>query len=116
MLQDPWWEIRPIIEGFNACRKKAIEPGPHIVVDEVMSKWQGADANWVAEGLPHVTKLQRKPEGVGAEMKSVCDGETNIMLGLDIMEGKEVQVKKNDFVSIILAVEELFMQIQRLLQ
>ena len=41
-----------------------------------------------------MTKIARKPEGVGAEMKAVADGESNIMLRLDIMEGEERQAQK----------------------
>ena len=64
------------------------------MVDEIMSSWRGAEGKYSAEGLPHVTKIARKPEGVGAEMKAVADGESNIMLRLDIMEGKERQAQK----------------------
>ena len=44
--------------------------------------------------MPHKTKIPRKPEGVGAEMKSLCFGTTGIMLKLDIMEGKDRQAAK----------------------
>ena len=65
------------------------------MVDEVMSAWKGQEGKYSAHGAPHVTKIARKPEGVGAELKAAADGETNIMLSLDIMEGKERQrVKK----------------------
>ena len=65
-----------------------------MVVDEVMSAWRGAEGKYSAEGLPHVTEIARKPEGVGAEMKALADGESNIMLRLDIMEGKDRQREK----------------------
>ena len=65
-----------------------------MVVDEIMSAWRGAEGEYSADGLPHVTKIARKPEGVGAEMKALADGESNIMLRLDIMEGKNRQSKK----------------------
>ena len=44
---------------------------------------------FVAEGMSHKTKVARKPEGVGAKMKSLACGETGILLKLDIMEEKE---------------------------
>lgn len=83
-----------MIKSFNENRTKLVTPGKHIVVDEVMSAWKGLDSAYASEGLPHVTKIQRKPEGIGAEIKAVCDGETNIMLGLDLMEGKAAQQAK----------------------
>ena len=39
-------------------------------------------------GLPHVTKIARKPEGVGTEYRTLSCGETKIMLQLEIQEGK----------------------------
>ena len=65
------------------------------MVDEVMSAWKGQEGKYSAHGAPHVTKIARKPEGVGAELKAAADGETNIMLSLDIMEGKERQRVKS---------------------
>jgi hypothetical protein len=54
----------------------------------------GLDSTYAVEGMPHVTKIIRKPRGVGVEMKALCDGETNIMLRLEIMEGVERQHAK----------------------
>ena len=64
--QDPWQAIRCFIEHFNLTRKRNCIPGCHIVVDECMSSWNGADGEFVAEGMPHKTKVARKPEGVGS--------------------------------------------------
>ena len=60
-----------------------------------MSSWNGADGEFVAEGMPHKTKAAHKPEGVGAEMKSLACGETGILLKLDIMEAKEANQRKD---------------------
>ncbi len=87
-------EIRLILDGFNTCRASGISPGCHITVDESMSAWKGADATFVAEGEPHVTKIKRKPEGVGAELKCAADGDSGIMLRLDVMEGQAAQRAK----------------------
>lgn len=95
-VQDPWKEVRSLVDGFNLWRKKVLEPGAHVVVDEVMCAWRGADAEYNADGAPHVTKIIRKPEGVGIEMKAMADGETGIIMQLDIMEGK-VRQRKKDF-------------------
>ena len=54
-----------------------------------MSAWKGSDGEYVAEGMPHKTKIARKPEGVEAEMKALACGETGIILKLDVMEGRE---------------------------
>ena len=54
-----------------------------------MSAWKGPDGEYVAEGMPHKTKIAHKPEGAGAEMKALACGETGILLKLDVMEGRE---------------------------
>ena len=51
--------------------------------------------------MSHKTKIPWKPEGVGAEMKSLCCGTTGIMLKLDIMEGKDRQAAKPFYASMV---------------
>ena len=63
-----------------------------------MSAWNGSDGKYRHDGMPHKTKIPRKPEGVGAEMKLLCCGTTGIMLKLDIMEGKDRQAVKPFYV------------------
>ena len=86
---DPWEPIRPFVDAFNANRAKSVTPGRVLTVDEVMSMWLGLDGDYAVEGLPHVTKIARKPRRVGTEMKACADGESGIMMNLQIMEGKE---------------------------
>jgi hypothetical protein len=94
LQEDPWQNVRILIDSFNENRRTGFSPGRNIVVDEVMSAWKGQEGKYAASGAPHVTKIARKPEGVGAELKAAADGQTNIMLSLDIMEGKERQGNK----------------------
>ena len=49
---------------------------------------------YTATGLPHVTKIHRKPDCIGAELKSLADGMSGVILSFDIMGGKERQSKK----------------------
>jgi hypothetical protein len=44
--------------------------------------------------MPHITKIPRKPEPVGLEIKDMCDGESGVMLFLEIMEGEAVMKTK----------------------
>jgi hypothetical protein len=87
--KDPWAPIRPFVDAFNGTRVKNFTPGRVLTVDEVMSMWYGLDGDYAVEGLPHVTKIARKPRGVGAELKAAADGESGIMLNLQMLEGKE---------------------------
>jgi Transposase IS4 len=92
--QDPWIPIRPFIDAFNTARENMVHPGSNVVIDECMSAWRGRDSFECIFVLPHKTKIIRKPEGVGAELKSLCDGESGILLHLELMEGKEAQAAK----------------------
>ena len=59
-----------------------------------MSFWFGIDGEYAVDTMPHITKIVRKPRGVGAEAKAVCDGDSGVMLRLDFMEGQERQHEK----------------------
>ena len=92
---DPWHFIRPLIDGFNQRRHAVIIPGQGLCIDECMSAWRGSDGKYVVDGMPHVTKIMRKPEGVGCEMKATACAETGILLYLELQEGHErMQMKK----------------------
>jgi hypothetical protein len=65
-----------------------------MVVDEIMSAWTGAEMKYKHDGAPHVTKIPRKPEGVGIEMKAAADGETGIIMRVEVMKGAETQKKQ----------------------
>ena len=41
-------------------------------MDESISAWRGKDGNYCSDGMPHVTKIKRKPKGVGAELKDAA--------------------------------------------
>lgn len=71
-----------------------LQPGTFCCVDECMPAWKGLSADVAGRyGMPHVTKIQRKPEGVGVEMKSIADAQTGIIFRLDI-EGREREHRK----------------------
>ena len=93
-MPDPWWPIRSFILSFNERRVKHVKPGHTIVCDECMSAWKGSDGKYKTNGCPHKTKIARKPEGVGCELKSAADGMSGIILQLELMEGSEAQSKK----------------------
>ncbi|POM59331.1 hypothetical protein PHPALM_31954 [Phytophthora palmivora] len=77
---DPWKLIRPLINGFNSRRLDVVSPGK--------------EGKYCHDGMPHKTKIPRKPEGVGAKLKAVADGDAGVLLGFDLMEGAERQKMK----------------------
>lgn len=73
---------------------KHVKPGPTIVRDECTGAWMGSDCKYKTNGCPHKTKIVRKPEGVGCDLKSAADGMSGILLQLQLMEGSEAQSKQ----------------------
>ena len=95
-VTDKWFTVRDFIDGFNDRRVSAVEPGERIVVDESMSanRTQRTAAHNVMGGLPHQTKIARKPEGVGVEIRTALACDSQIMLRLEIQESKEDMATK----------------------
>ena len=54
-----------------------------------MSAWRGKNGRYHTEGMPHVTKIIRKPEGVGCEIKAAACAQTGCLVMLEIQEGKD---------------------------
>lgn len=52
------------------------------------------ETEYAVGGCPHVTKIIRKPEGVGAECKAVACGESGMLMKLEPMEGKDIMNQK----------------------
>lgn len=70
-----------------------ITPGATICVDELMSQWEGKEQKYSTGGCPHVTKIPSKPVSCGIEAKCCCDGESMIMLHIELQEGKHAMRK-----------------------
>ncbi|POM61871.1 hypothetical protein PHPALM_29050 [Phytophthora palmivora] len=59
-----------------------------------ISSWQGNEGKYCHDDMPHKTKIPRKTEEVGAELKAVADGDSGVLLGWDLMEDAEHQKMK----------------------
>lgn len=86
---DPWFAIRGFVNAFNTLRVKVVKLGQFLVVDEMMSSWLGIPLSFNIFGIPHTTKIARKPKGVGAEFKSAACGYSGIIIQIEIQEGKD---------------------------
>lgn len=95
---DPWAPVRVFVRHFNNTRQAHVHPGQGITVDESMSSWRGRSLKFISDGeeaeimhvgLPHKTKIQRKPKGVGLEIRDAACAQSGIMLRLELQEGKE---------------------------
>ena len=84
-----FWKVQPLIDTFNEARSDRFVASWKLCVDESMSPWRGKDHRHGDEGCPHVTKIIRKPKGVGMEIKNLCDVDSGIMLRIEIVGPKE---------------------------
>ena len=53
--------------------------------------------------MPHVTCIERKPKGVGCELKNCADADTKIILQLEIQEGAAIMAAKEYVAEYMLA-------------
>jgi hypothetical protein len=85
---DPWWRLRGGVERFNTKRHALLRSVPVCVLDESMSAWRPRTSK--EGGPPNISYVIRKPEPLGTEFKTAADAATDIMLALEIQEGKTV--------------------------
>lgn len=85
LCDDPWSEVRWLVEEFNCQRRLEFKCGWAVVPDESMITWQGKSG---PGGMPHLSFIARKPAPLGLELKTICDADTGIMMGMEIQEGK----------------------------
>ena len=85
--------VQLLVDGFNDARLAEIRPGSGLCVDECMSKWRGKDDQF-GDGAAHITKIVRKSESVGVEIKAICCCETNVMMRIEPVDSKYAPRKK----------------------
>lgn len=74
--------------------EQVLTAGTYLCVDELMCSWTGLDGDRACEGMPHVTKIARKPKGTGCEFKASGDAATGIIFFVEIQEGEEKMATK----------------------
>ena len=91
LAEDPWAQVRWLVDGFNEVRRRELTPGPSLNPDESMFAWKGKSG---VGGLPHMSFVKRKPEPLGLENKNTCDGTSGVMLFMEMQEGKIRMARK----------------------
>eukprot|EP00899_Mesostigma_viride_P010218 jgi/Mesvir1/19198/Mv25274-RA.1 len=84
---DPFWKCRRWVDSINECWKSGLQPGHTIVCDESMITWTG-------RAMPGFMKVGRKPKPLGRKMKTVADGQSKIMLHMEVQEGAAAMALK----------------------
>ena len=81
--KDRFWEVRQMIKRWNENVMENFTPLWVSCLDESMSIWFN---KWTCPGWMFVP---RKPHPFGNEYHSVCCGESGIMWGIELVEGKD---------------------------
>ena len=84
---DQWWKISKLFADFNENRVQTILSSNTKTVDETMSAFRPRTTKH--GNLPHLSFIQRKPEDLGTEMKTIACTVTKIMLGIELCRAKE---------------------------
>ena len=92
--KDPWISVRFLVDAFNERRQMTVVPGTDLCIDECMCGWKGKNGVWRLNAMPHITKIIRKPVGIGLEFKSTSDPITGVLLLLEIAEDKHLMLNK----------------------
>lgn len=80
---DPWRYVSPMVDAFNAHWKEVYFPSWLLSPDELMCPWT-VDEGDGPNDIPWSSWVPRKPKPKGCEMKCVCDGESGVMLRVEI--------------------------------
>lgn len=81
---DPWRYVNPFIDGFNDHWKEIYAPSWLLAPDELMSQWTGQEGVDIPKAIPFSSYVPRKPAPRGAELKCVCDGESGVMMRVEL--------------------------------
>jgi hypothetical protein len=71
-----------------------VTPGAILVEDESMCGWSGLDERYTLKGMPHITNIMGKPVDRGAELKNTVDGQSGVMIYIELHEEKKRQHSK----------------------
>lgn len=91
--EDKLYHSKCFVEMLHRKWATTISPGHKLTVDESMFPWYGR--NKYQGGMPNVMKIKRKPKGVGCKVRTLCDTKSNIILRMEINEGKEIMAGKD---------------------
>ncbi len=80
------------MRGFNNARLREICPGSSLKPDEMMLEWKEKSGH---DGLPHLSFIKRKPQPLGTELKSVCEGTFGMCVFIEIQKDKVRMATKN---------------------
>ena len=89
---DDWWRVRKMVDLMNENRQRVYKSSMIKTLDESVA-WYYPQTTKDGH-LPHISKEDRKPKGLGYEMKNACCGVSGVMLYQEMLEGEEAMQQK----------------------
>ena len=86
--QDSDQQITDFFHAINIRFRNAIHPGTYLTLDESIIKSYHRN-------LKGKIKIIRKPRSTGNEIKNMCDGMSQIVINLELYEGKDITSGKD---------------------
>ena len=83
LRNNPWAQVDSWVKGFNDARLREIVAGSCVTPDEMMLEWKGKAG---FGGLPHLSFIKRKPQPLGTELKSLCEGTMGMCLHIEVQK------------------------------
>ena len=80
-------QILEFVDAVNACAQDAVDAGDVLLLDESMVKS-------FHKNLKGKMKIISKPRPIGNEFKNLCDGLSQIVLNLELYEGRDYMKDK----------------------
>ncbi|CAB9527834.1 unknown protein [Seminavis robusta] len=90
--KDPWSMVRGILNGYNDKRARVIAASIRKIMDESMSAYKPQTTK--TGNIPHLSYIDRKPEPLGTELKTVACSKTGVIIYAEIQEGAIAMNKK----------------------
>ena len=84
--EDPWWQIVRMQSEFNCSRRQNVLAHFLKVADETMSAFRPQTKK--TGNLPHLSFIQRKPEDLGTELKTMACSLSKIMIYMEIQRSR----------------------------
>ena len=95
--QNPWCFVELMVEQFNKHMAEAICPGWLLTIDESMCAWRGKQGLNNPFKIPALSWVPRKPEPLGAELKTTACALSGLLLYVEICKGKATHSKQKFF-------------------
>lgn len=92
-----WCFVEKMVTDFNEHMAAVFTPGWLLSMDESMSAWRGKQGEKNISKIPNMSWVPRKPEPMGAELKTTACALSGMLIFVEICKGKKEHPKQKFF-------------------